>query len=398
MKLGVYAHPWDLRELRRSHGGIQALADLGFGSISLASAYHAGKWLTPWSPDGFVRQLEDGTVHFPPRGDYAALRPLPSREAQTADVEWLRVGEDAAAAGVGVRAWTVFLHNTRLGEAHPESTVENARGDRFPWALCPARPEVAAYAQTLAADVGQLPGLGVLEVEALGWMGNRHGSHHAKAAIVDDPLTDFALSYCFCSACRRGLEGRGLDAEALRADVRALLHQRLTQADAMSPSGPSDSGTATETLREALGEKVVSAMLAHRLEVLLERLADVRRAVPASVVIAAHVQPDPLFTGSQLGAMPSSLGGAVDEMVATHYGQSVDKVIAAWQPGPPWPDGMGRSVAILPAAPHYREDADLDRLRRELHAAGVDALRVYHLGLLPWATTRRVAARLRRDD
>jgi len=391
MELGVYAHPWDLRDLR-AEGGLQVLRELGFSELSLASSYHAGKWLTPWSSAGVVRSLEDGTVHFPPSADYGELAPLASSEAKRSDPEWLSVGAAAQATGMTVRAWTVFLHNSRLGRAHPQSTVRNARGDRFSWALCPARPEVAAYARALAGDVGRLPGLGVLEVEALGWMGNRHGSHHAKAAFPDDAVTDFLLSYCFCSACERGLGLRGLDAEGLARRVVAALRARLTEGDAMAPPPACSAADARAELAEILGTEALAGMLEHRRAVLCDRLDDVRATVPSGVRIAAHLQWDVLFTGSQLGAQPAQLEGRLDELVATHYGQAVDRVLEAWSPGPAVPVGMARSVAVFPVAPHFRSEEDCRRLRAGLSEAGVTALRVYHAGLLPRRTLARVAA------
>ena len=38
---------------------------------------------------------------------------------------------ELADTGLAVNAWMVLLHNTRLGEAYPDVTVENAFGDRY---------------------------------------------------------------------------------------------------------------------------------------------------------------------------------------------------------------------------------------------------------------------------
>src|SRR4051794_41609452 len=58
--------------------------------------------------------------------------------------------------GLAVRAWTVFLHNGALAEAHPDCAPENAFGDRYVTDLCPANPDVRSYAVALAADVAGL--------------------------------------------------------------------------------------------------------------------------------------------------------------------------------------------------------------------------------------------------
>jgi hypothetical protein len=53
--------------------------------------------------------------------------------------------------------------------------------------------------------------------------------------------------------------------------------------------------------------------------------------------------------------------------------------------------GSPRRVCIWPKAPQFTGDQDLAKLRDLLRKHGVEALAVYHLGLLPWRTIERVA-------
>jgi len=344
-----------------------------------------------------VRELEDGTVHFPPDDAGGALDLLPSSEAVRApgDVEWLRVGDEAAAAGMTVRAWTIFFHNSRLGRAHRESTVCNAFGDRFSWGLCPARPEVQDYGERLARAVAAHPGLGVLEVEALGWMGNKHGSHHAKTAFAEEPFSDFLLSYCFCDVCQDGLREQTIDPEGLRADVRQILTRTFTQGDAMDPVA-FDVATATQRLSDALGAPRLLGMLDHRRAVLRRNLERVRGVLPQGVRLASHLEWNPLFTGSQLGIEPAAVADLLDEVVLTCYGKDADAIASLWAGRPDLGDldESACSVAFFPKAPQFRSEDDVARLRDGV--AGVGGLRVYHLGLLPPRTLERVASGLSR--
>jgi hypothetical protein len=41
--------------------------------------------------------------------------------------------------------WTVGLHNSRLGQLHPDLVCQSAFGDPLVNALCPSQPEVRAY-------------------------------------------------------------------------------------------------------------------------------------------------------------------------------------------------------------------------------------------------------------
>ena len=193
MKLALYAHPFDLDALA-DHGGLQRLADLGFGEIALATSYHDGRWLQPWHPDGRVRFLEDGAVHFCPGDDYGLLRPLASSCVDAGSSPLERLCTAAPAAGLVVRAWTVLTHNSRLGVAHPELCIENAFGDRYPYGLCPSQPEVQRYVRGIVRDLAAHAGLGAIELEAYGWMGHKHGSHHDKASFAPQGMLDYALS------------------------------------------------------------------------------------------------------------------------------------------------------------------------------------------------------------
>ena len=118
--------------------------------MTIAGSYHAGKFLRPHGKAGKVYFPEDGTVYFRPDASrYGAIKPIPnSLIASGEDVVGALAAQDRMAANV----WLVLLHNTRLGAAHPNSTVENAFGDRYLYSLCPSAPDARAYAIGLAVD------------------------------------------------------------------------------------------------------------------------------------------------------------------------------------------------------------------------------------------------------
>lgn len=73
----VYAYAWDVME-----AGVESVAaeltGLGLNTLSLASSYHAGKFIRPRGRSGKVVFPEDGTVYFRPRLErYGHLVPLP---------------------------------------------------------------------------------------------------------------------------------------------------------------------------------------------------------------------------------------------------------------------------------------------------------------------------------
>ncbi|MCA8975273.1 MAG: hypothetical protein KDC98_11155, partial [Planctomycetes bacterium] len=242
MKLAVYAHPDDLDALP-DHGGLARLADLGIDEVALATGYHAGRWLTPWHTGARVRFLEDGVVHFRPGFDYGALRPEPSRSVPASGPSPLeKLCEDAARAQIRVRAWNVFTHNSRLGAMHPEFCVENAFGDRYRYALCPSQPAVQRYVLGLLRDLGSHAGLATVELEAIGWLGWKHGSHHDKASLQPRGWLDLALSLCFCPACEGVAKVAGGSLAEAREWARGAIRDAIELGDAMAPVEPEPPG------------------------------------------------------------------------------------------------------------------------------------------------------------
>src|ERR671930_399496 len=76
--------------------------------------------------------------------------------------------------GLDVNAWTIFLHNGALAEAHPDCAPENAFGDRYVTDLCPAHPDVRAFAVALAGDVAR-QGVSTICAESVHFHGFDHG-------------------------------------------------------------------------------------------------------------------------------------------------------------------------------------------------------------------------------
>jgi hypothetical protein len=66
MHLSMWTYPWDIQD----QGIDGTFADLrdraGLNTISLATSYHAGRFLQPRSPEQKAYFPEDGTVYFKP--------------------------------------------------------------------------------------------------------------------------------------------------------------------------------------------------------------------------------------------------------------------------------------------------------------------------------------------
>ncbi len=130
---------------RRSERSATAPAS---NSVSLATSYHAGRFVQPRSPKRKVYFPEDGTIYFHPTpGRWEGLKIQPKvAEVIVKGGDVLReLVRRRDAGGLKVCCWTVCLHNTRLGMLHPGAVTRNAFGDPNTYNLCPSNPDARAY-------------------------------------------------------------------------------------------------------------------------------------------------------------------------------------------------------------------------------------------------------------
>ena len=238
----LWIDPWDILD-----GGIddivaRAADEWGLTALSLAASYHSAKFLLPKRRTEKVFLSGGSAVYFRP--DDAAytdttLRPVVTPRTDLLDV-LDRTAEACRKRGIALRAWTVGLHNSRLGEAHPEAAEENVFGDRYPWALCPANRDVRRYLVGLVRDLATNHDLDAIDLESVGYHGLSHGHHHELIGITFGPVEEFLMGLCFCPACLARAGDAGMAGEALRSRVRALLEGRFRDEAMMPPPEPTD--------------------------------------------------------------------------------------------------------------------------------------------------------------
>ena len=210
---------------------------LGYGcdGVTVAAAYHRARDVTPHGP-ARVTMRRDG-VHFPPPTElFRGLRLVPPLQPGAGDGLFATLRELTGQRGARLHGWTVFLHNTTLGLAHPDVTQQNCFGDRAaPADLCPSHPDVRAYADALARSVAR-QGVDTVVAESLHFGYFRHGYHHDRCFAELGPIEEFLLGLCFCGYCRARGEAAGADAEAARA-AAARIVGRVLDGDPPVPGG-----------------------------------------------------------------------------------------------------------------------------------------------------------------
>ncbi|MFI5817556.1 hypothetical protein ACIA8I_00135 [Streptomyces rishiriensis] len=371
MKASTFVYPWDVTG---DPGAPARIASLGVEQVTLAAAYHSTRALTPRHPRHRIVTAEHAAVLYPPDGRWEgrALRPYPAGDWAPGDA-YGEAAEALAAAGLEVHSWVVLAHNSRLGAEHPDTSVVNAYGDRYPWAPCVAQPATRAYLADLAAEAAVRPGAAGAELESLGWYGLQHLHAHDKTGGVGlGDAGQYLMALCFCPACRAGYGAQGLDADGLAAAVREAL-------EPLWRGAPEDQGwTGVEKL---LGEDMAAATRAWRDErarTLQEAaVAAVRAAAPAGFQVLLHADPVTYHVGANAGVDPAHILSVADGVVVPcadgpglltpFAAQEREGAVLAANFGVV--SGMGGSPGTL--------TADMARARE----LGATEARLYHAGL-----------------
>jgi hypothetical protein len=369
----IYAYAWDLAE-RRVGEVIDEVTGLGLNTITLAGSYHAGKFLRPRGKRGKVCFPEDGTVYFkadPKR--YGRIKP--AENGLLAEHDFF--ADLTKAGGIDVNAWMVLLHNSRLGQAFPDATVQNAFGDRYVYSLCPSNPDARDYAVALCKDIAdRYPILGI-SVEAPGFAPYAHGFHHEFALVKQNRWLDANLGLCFCEHCLKGAEAAGIDVEALRARVVGDIESYL----ASDFDLPDDMAEAL-WLADTRSEGALGAFLAWRCTVVTSLVAEIRAAVRADAAVAvipsvARPTGGAWYEGSDLKALAEAAG----IIEACFYEPSAVRVLAdAWDVKRRIGANGGIRGIMRAAHPDLNSAGEVAAAVAGLHAAGIDDIAFYNYG------------------
>ncbi|WP_371529881.1 hypothetical protein OG302_31605 [Streptomyces sp. NBC_01283] len=388
MRTSAFLYPWDVTGDPTAPARV---ADLGVQQVTLASAYHSTRALTPRHPRHRIVTAEHAAVLYEPDGRWEGRVLRPYAAGSWAPGDAYREAADAlAAAGLDVHTWVVLAHNSLMGADHPDTSVVNAYGDRYPWAPCIAQPATRAYLVDLAAEAAVRPGARGTELESLGWYGLAHLHAHDKIAGV--PLGEagqYLMSLCFCADCRAGYAREGLDPDELAAGVRRAL-EPVWRGD--EPPG------GWQAVEKLLGAGPAAATRAWREETartLQEAaIAAVRAAAPDGFQVLLHADPVAYHCGANAGVDPEHILSVADGVVVPCTGgaqalapfaahRTARTTLAA---NLTVVSGMGGSPATLAAdAAHAR-------------TLGANELRLYHAGLASDADLAQVRSALKQLD
>ena len=372
----------------------------GVTGISFAAAYHHARDILPHNPLSRLHFHEGGTVFFHPQEQrYGKLRPQAARLAEERDplAELCTATERRS---MQTRAWTVYLHNSRLGMAHPECAPQNALGDRLLTDLCPAHPEVRHYAVALTADVVRYPIRSIM-AEALHFKGIEHGFHHERYFLDLGETARFLLGLCFCRWCMERALAQGVAAEGVRQAVQRELEGCFE----------SGAGGHEPLVRERIGELAggeMSGFLDVRSHTVASLVADVHEVATAADVrltFSAHGgsakggrthSTDAAGSTWTLGVDMETLPSLVDEFEVLGYGSEtadIESTIAGYTTALD-----NRTDVVVALRPMWPDTTTPDQLIERVRLAAAHRaarLDFYHYGLMPERSLDWIAASLR---
>ena len=225
-RVGLFAYPWDIIDTGVAEFVAHSV-QLGVTEVHVTTCYHSGKFLLPRNSRRKVYFPKPGCVYFAPAPG-AFRQSVTPPVSELAATGWLdQLGGAAQKQQIQLAAWTVFFHNSSLGQAHPDLTLRNLFGDPYGFALCPSHRRVQDYAVDLCKSIEATGVFAAVDLESMGYLGYVHGYHHEVDAIPLGTLEKFILSLCFCEGCRVTAAQAGIKIDGLRATLERIILQRF---------------------------------------------------------------------------------------------------------------------------------------------------------------------------
>ncbi|MGO6970628.1 hypothetical protein [Rhizobium leguminosarum] len=379
MHLSMWTYPWDIQDQGLDAFAAELRGRAGLNTVSLATSYHAGRFLQPRSPQQKAYFPEDGTVYFRPDESLwldKLIRPLMAGNVtERGDMlETLVQGREAT--GLKVSCWTVCLHNSRLGMLHPDHVTRNAFGNPNYYNLCPSSPAARAYAVTLVRDITTNYQPDMVELESPNFMGFAHEYHHEKDGVGLNAEDDFLLSLCFCDHCTARATKAGVPVEGARGSVARLIAELCERAvpERQFPDFPA---AGIDAFRD---QPELHAYLTWRSEPVTSLIDEIEAAAdPATRIVLIDLK-DGWLGGVDLAAVGKLCDGAILCCYDTEP-DAVGDVIRTGRAaiGP----GKFLAVGLRVFYPEVSGSAVLAARAKAAVDAGADGVNFYNYGLIP---------------
>ncbi|MDP6039110.1 MAG: hypothetical protein QGG64_11215 [Candidatus Latescibacteria bacterium] len=379
----MWTYPWDLHDEGYESVLHKLRKEVGLNAINLASAYHTFDMLRPHLPANNTLQVSQAAIYFQPQeSSYGTIKPHVSPLMQNENW-WGEAVKAASSAGINLNSWTVFFHNSYQAQAHPECAEVRCTGDISTSALCPANPEVRAFAIALSQDLVQNYGISLLECELLAYSGWGHLHHHAKHGINLGRGGRYLFSLCFCDACKKRAVESNIDIAQLQQSVTQKIQTAFTTGQPI--------GETPRELNNSIPE--LQALSNMRETVVTSLVRELKDAidVPLSYILMG----DPQITGANPEVI-AQIANSVEILSYTSDPQRTQARVSELLPILQSPDQLIVGLQAYPPA-----SPNADTLFANLQAAkekGIHKFAFYNYGIMPLDALDWVAQAIERGN
>ena len=258
----IHAYPWTLTDpgLEKALDEIQ---EAGITGINVTPHYHQASYFTPSNPRRKLYYGEAGRASFvPDESRYEGRTLIRPRVSEIVEGEryFHEITEKIHARGLDLHFWTVYYYSHERARDYPQCATMDAFGHVHPSDLNPMNPDARGYALALTEDLVANYEPDGIYLESLGFHRFGHGWGGMKGFTQLRPKDRFLLNVDFGPDSIRQTSQRGVDAEALRSEVREHLERSL-----LEPPEQGDTELVTAAwLGEAFGGKLMAYSLAQQ--------------------------------------------------------------------------------------------------------------------------------------
>jgi len=371
MDFALWAYPWDLLD-----EGVESVVDrcrqLGVNELNLATNYHSVQPFLPHNPERKTFFAHASSYFQPDKERYGRLSPVPNEEM--GDEDWLaRIDDALAGTDVSLNSWTIGCHNSRLGMANPDLTLESPFGDSLAFGLCPSQPAVQTFLQSLLSDLTARADFNRVELETFDYFyGTGFGWHHDKYHVELGRLGEFLFGLCFCDACREHANDAGVNVETARQQAQAGIRKAID-----------GDGTPDVKLVEWIDERPeLAAYVDARSETLTSLYADLREAAEDDIDLGRYAGFFELEDAWMHGADLEALSDYLDYHTVIAYESSREAVTDRVEAAERLTGDAPLHAGILPGHPAVKDASTVADIVEGLSERGIERVSFYNYGLL----------------
>lgn len=372
MDFALWVYPWDLLD-EGVHSVAEYCAENGIGELNLATNYHAVQSFLPHNPKRKTFFAQASSYFHPSEEDYGQLSPVPNEQMNGDD--WLsQISDEIADTHLTLNSWTIGCHNSRLGMANPDLTLESPFGDSLIFGLCPSQPAVQEYLCSVVSDLSSRSSFKRIELETFDYFyGTGFGWHHDKYHLELGRLGEFLFGLCFCNECCNNAREAGVDVDTARRSARRGV------TDIIDGNLPSD-------IRPASWLRAHSSLATYikvRRKTLDNLYSDIRSVLDSSVELGRYVDFFKVEETWMQGVDLDMLATHLDYYTVIAYESSRQAAVERVQTTKQLTPDIPLHAGILPGYPAIDGPEEVRDIVDGLESTGVERISFYNYGLLP---------------